>query len=262
MQPAADSFGGFARRAPSRPLRAARALDRAVTWAIGIVLALACALAGYALWDAYATVSSGSLQARLAALKSGDTVSFAELRAINPDVCAWVVINNTGIDYPVVRGKDNFEYLSKDAAGDYSAAGSIFLDSACAADFSEPYEVLMGHHMQYGKMLGDLDKFLDASFFAQNETGALYLPDRTLDLQICAVLQVNAYDGILYGTPVDASRMQALVNKVSSAALYQRDGLPTASDQVIALSTCASSGVNERTVLVCRVVGEREANNG
>ena len=102
------------------------ALDRAVVWALGIVLALALAVSAYALWDAYALANGGDSQARLAALKSGDAVSFSELLALNPDVCAWITIDNTNIDYPVVRGKDDFEYLSKDATGAYSASGSIF----------------------------------------------------------------------------------------------------------------------------------------
>ena len=158
------------------------------------MLALALAVSAYALWDAYALADGGDGQARLAALKSGDAVSFSELLALNPDVCAWITIDNTNIDYPVVRGKDDFEYLSKDATGAYSASGSIFLDSKCSRDFAEPYEVLMGHHMQYGKMFGDLDKFLDEGFFNQNQTGTLYLPDRTLDLQVCAVVKADAYD--------------------------------------------------------------------
>ena len=117
----------------------------------------------------------------------------------------------------------------------------------------------MGHHMQYGKMFGDLDKFLDEGFFNQNQNGTLYLPDRTLDLQICAVVKADAYDGVYYGTPASADRMPALAEKVVQDAVFQRDGLPSASDQVVALSTCASSGVNERTLLLCRVTGERAA---
>ncbi len=259
MRLAADSFGSYGARKPTRALRVACALDRAVVWALGIVLALALAVSAYALWDAYALANGGDSQARLAALKSGDSVSFSELLALNPDVCAWITIDNTNIDYPVVRGKDDFEYLSKDATGAYSASGSIFLDSKCSRDFTEPYEVLMGHHMQYGKMFGDLDKFLDEGFFNQNQKGTLYLPDRTLDLQICAVVKADAYDGVYYGTPAGADRMPALAEKVAQDAVFQRDGLPSASDQVVALSTCASSGVNERTLLLCRVTGERAA---
>ena len=135
----ADSFGSYGARKRTRALRVACALDRAVFWALGVVLALALAVSAYALWDAYALANGGDSQARLAALKSGDAVSFSELLALNPDVCAWVTIDNTNIDYPVVRGKDDFEYLSKDATGAYSASGSIFLDSKCSRDFAEPY---------------------------------------------------------------------------------------------------------------------------
>lgn len=257
MRLAADSFGSYGARKRTRALRVACALDRAVVWALGVVLALALAVSAYALWDAYALANGGDSQARLVALKSGDTVSFSELLALNPDVCAWITIDNTNIDYPVVRGKDDFEYLSKDATGAYSASGGIFLDSKCSRDFVEPYEVLMGHHMQYGKLFGDLDKFLDEGFFNQNQTGALYLPDRTLNLQICAVVKADAYDGVYYGTPAGADRMPALAEKVAQDAVFQRDGMPSANDQVVALSTCASSGVNERTLLLCRVTGER-----
>ena len=88
MRLAADSFGSYGARKPTRALRVACALDRAVVWALGIVLALALAVSAYALWDAYALANGGDSQARLAALKSGDAVSFSELLALNPDVCA------------------------------------------------------------------------------------------------------------------------------------------------------------------------------
>ena len=85
------------------------------------------------------------------------------------------------------------------------------------------------------------------------------LPDRTLDLQVCAVVKADAYDSVYYGTPAGTDRMPALAEKVAQDAVFQRDGMPSASDQVVALSTCASSGVNERTLLLCRVTGERAA---
>ncbi len=33
---------------------------------------------------------------------------------MNPDVCGWLTLDHTKIDYPVVQGTDNFEYLEKD----------------------------------------------------------------------------------------------------------------------------------------------------
>lgn len=46
---------------------------------------------------------------------------------------AWLTIDDTKIDYPVMQGKDNTEYLNKDPYGDYALAGSIFLDGCAAA---------------------------------------------------------------------------------------------------------------------------------
>ena len=48
--------------------------------------------------------------------------------AMNPDVCGWIVMDHTGIDYPIVQGEDNFEYLDKDPLGNPEISGSIFLD--------------------------------------------------------------------------------------------------------------------------------------
>ena len=84
--------------------------------------------------------------------------------AMNPDVCGWIVMDHTGIDYPIVQGEDNFEYLDKDPLGNPEISGSIFLDWQNNRKFTDPYMVLMGHHMQAGKMFGDLDKYSDETF--------------------------------------------------------------------------------------------------
>lgn len=254
MLPATDTFGSYGRRRGLVGLAfsASRAFDRAVTWIIAIILALVCAIAGYAVWDAWHVLNGNDQFA-----KPVDAESFASLIAVNPDVCAWLTIDNTNIDYPVVQGGGNFEYLSRDAKGEYAASGSIFLDAACDRTFCGPYEVLMGHHMQYGKMFGDLDKFLDKEFFEGNQTGQLMLPDRTLELSVVAVMKADAYDHEIFGTPVSSDGMSGLVSHIAERALYQRAGALSATDHTIVLSTCASDGADSRTVVICKVVGER-----
>ena len=238
------------------PLRVARAVDRVVTAAILLALIAVIAFSGYSLWNDYRIINADDGLA-----KPTDSESFSALMAINPDVIAWLTVDNTNIDYPVVQGEDNFEYLNKDARGEDAVAGSIFLDSACDPEFTEPYEVIMGHHMQYGKMFGDLDKFLDQEFFDQNTTASLMLPDRTLNLEVVAVLTADAYDGVIFGTPAGSERMERLVSCLNEKATFQRSEDYSAQDQLISLSTCASSGANARTVLVCKVVGEQTASN-
>ena len=112
--------------------------------------------------------------------------SFEELRAVNPDVCAWLTLDHTNIDQPILQGKDNLSYINTDVYGNFAMAGSIFLDSGCDNGFREPYALLYGHHMADHKMFGDLDLYEDRVFFDQNTTGELILPDRTYKLKIFA----------------------------------------------------------------------------
>ena len=57
-------------------------------------------------------------------------VDFEALQATNSDVVAWIYIPDTSVNFPVVKGPSNFTYLNLDYQGNYSIAGSIFMDIA------------------------------------------------------------------------------------------------------------------------------------
>ena len=100
---------------------------------------------------------------RVAAYRPGS--AGAPTRQLSKDCVAWLHVDDTSIDYPVMQGKTNTEYLNKDPYGDYSLSGSIFLDTRNKPDFSDSYSLTYGHHMAGGLMFGALDDFLkeDAS---------------------------------------------------------------------------------------------------
>ena len=53
--------------------------------------------------------------------------SLQELALINPDTRGWLTIPDTHIDYPVLQGNDDMEYINKDVFGEFSLSGSLFL---------------------------------------------------------------------------------------------------------------------------------------
>lgn len=127
-------------------LKTANSLLSAV---IVLFLVVAGAYSAYALWDnmqVYASVDD--IQSQLLKYKptpgEDNGPTFEELRAINPDVCAWITLDGTKIDYPVLQGEDNLTYINKDVYGNFALAGSIFLDSNCDRSFQEKYSLLYG----------------------------------------------------------------------------------------------------------------------
>ena len=176
--------------------------------------------------------------------------SFSQLKAINPDTVAWLTMDGTHIDHPVVKSVDNFDYLDKGFDGKFYAGGTLFRDFRNES-FEEPYVMIHGHHMAAGAMFGDLEKYLDADFFESNRTGRLLTPDYDYDVEVFAVGVFNAYDVNIYNKlgeefPDEYVRTNAeLIRSVGH-------------DHVLALSTCLDDMTDNRVVVFCDLTNRRK----
>ena len=65
-------------------------------------------------------------------------VDFDHLKAQNPDVVGWLYCEGTPINYPVMQGRTNDDYLYTMLDGSYNKAGSLFLDCAADPGFQDP----------------------------------------------------------------------------------------------------------------------------
>ena len=132
-------------------------------------------IVSWCIYDNY-YIYTHTLEENILKYKPGNSYSLtAEDNPISDEMVAWVTIDNTDIDYPVMQSSDNIKYLNTDPFGSYSLSGSIFLDSRNSPDFSDNYSVLYGHHMERGKMFGALDFFLDSSYLANHTSGSLII---------------------------------------------------------------------------------------
>ena len=60
--------------------------------------------------------------------KDASSTGFETLQHLNKDVCGWISLDGTKVDYPLLQSQDNIKYLDRNAFGDYTVSGSIFLD--------------------------------------------------------------------------------------------------------------------------------------
>lgn len=245
-------------------LKGANAL---VSFVVAVFLIVAGTYSVYALWDneqIYA--AADNVQADMIKLKPKITVtesedeeearaSFDELLAINKDVRAWVTVDNTNVDFPVLQGPDNLYYINKDIYGNFALAGSIYLDSRNNPNFEDSYSLLYGHHMANGNMFGDLDLFKDERFFHDNRTGMLILPDRAYNLEIYACLLVKASEDNIFEPEAVSGDMNKLYDFCTENAMYvHAETIEAArndpSAKTLALSTCSSEFTDARTIVL------------
>ena len=92
-------------------------------------------------------------------------VDLAKARSINKDTVGWIILPDSKINYPIVKSKDNTEYLTTTFEGQTANSGAIFIDMYCAADFSSENTIIYGHNMKNGRMFRALNFMTDKEYF-------------------------------------------------------------------------------------------------
>ena len=242
-------------------------------WVVGGTIAPFClalpqlmlallAFGGFALWQDAALRRGAFVGAELLQYKpaapAADNPTLAGLQTVNPDVCGWLTVDAVGILRPVVQGATNMDYINRDVYGDFSLSGAIFLDSRCAADLTDPYTVIYGHHMDNSAMFGDVARFAEADYFAAHPAGSISLPDAAYTIELFACVVTDAYDTAIYTPERYHDDVGALLDYAAAQAVQQRDIGVTAQDRLVALSTCAGSETNGRVVVLGRLCPLKE----
>ena len=171
------------------------------------------------------------------------------LREISEDAIAWITVDDTRIDYPVMQGKNNKEYLNKNPFGRYSLSGSIFLDARNKSDFSDRYSLLYGHHMDYGAMFGALDEFKDKEYFDSHRTGQLItVGGKMYKIRFFAAVKVLATDELVFRP--NYTSPESLVKMLAQSAMIYEPPDIKGELKLIALSTCQEADTIDRMVVV------------
>lgn len=241
-----------------------RLVDTVVDVLVLLVLLAMMGFGIYALWDEQNIYQGADASVyeiyHPAAQDSDGADGLDKMRKWNPDVVAWLKIDDTQIDYPVVQGEDNLRYVNTDAFGEYSLSGSIFLDYRDAADFSSPNSILYGHHMAKDTMFGQLDEYREYSFFQSHRTGSLYFAGAWHSITFFAFLQADAYDRVLYDPNlIQCGSRTAFYARLCSRAEYFEEIEVSPGTRFISLSTCRSFGGANSRYLLIGVIGGGEA---
>ena len=188
------------------------------------------------------------------------TVDWDALRAVNPDIVAWVYVPDSPINYPVVQGDDNEEYLHKafdGSTGWLASAGTIFLDSTNSPDFSDQNSALYGHHMNDGSMFASLSDWQNNDEFNAHRDIYVLTPQGNYRLKTFALVKTTGDDALVQTTfSSDESYQSYIQDKLDRSVTTQQGEVLSAADirQSMLFSTCEYSRADGRAVLFAAVV--------
>ena len=183
-------------------------------------------------------------------------VNWAGLKAINDEVCGWLQVPGTTINYPVYQSTDNERYLRHTATGEWTWGGQLFMDFECTRPgLVDPVSLIYGHHLNDGSMfeqIAEMDKQekFDAikTIWYVTEQGAYEL--EPLFLYYTQAEDQEARRFTFEST--DAFR-DYLADRLVKAVTYRADAgdILSTTYHVLVLATCNYYEDDGRTLLVC-----------
>jgi len=176
-------------------------------------------------------------------------VDFDSLYEAYPGIVAWIRLENTQIDYPVMQYTDNDYFLSRLPDGTSHRSGSIFLDYRNNSDFSDKSILIYGHMSSAQEMFTPLRNYREQIFFEANPVIYLYTPHHDYKIILfAAYLAHSQYDHPpLYFENDEA--FLSYVEGIKSISLFRSDLVVGTDAIIVSLCTCAYDFDEARLVI-------------
>ena len=199
----------------------------------------ACIFLGlYAWYDENRVVES----AQILAMNEEDVPVYLQNRQTKT---AWIKINGTNINYPIVQGKDNEYYLNHNVDGKVATAGSIFLDYR--NKWSDDFLIIYGHRMSGEQMFGEIVRYRDEGFWNSHRSGRMWMNGDEYELHILAFAVVSVVDASIYTLPKRADNVWI---EMQDKALWLDEKADINGRKLVLLSTCDRDAKKWRNVLL------------
>lgn len=200
----------------------------------------------------------------------------SKLLEINKDVAGYISIPDTGIDYPLMQGKNNNdEYLKTDIYGNSLRAGSIFLDYRNVFDeiengkpIKENSDVLVvyGHNMRDESMFGKLKYYkTDDSYYSKHPLIELNSNYREYKYKIFGIFISDPDDDTEtffdYWNTLNFNNKDEFykfINEIKRRTIINTNVDMKYGDQLLLLSTCNNAVKDGRLVVAARLVRDGE----
>lgn len=192
------------------------------------------------------------------AKNSLDDIEFEKLKKlkeINKDVTGIINVKNTNIYYPIMKSKDNLDYLRKNINGNYDLNGSIFLDYECNIANSDN-TIIYGHNMESDNMFSDLIKYNDRKFFDTHKDINIYSDNNVYKYRVLGVYKLdvtknNSYDFNEYVNRDGNINAENYLKNLHPYQVFYDENVKVNSDsRLLTLATCADSKGDLRTLVV------------
>ncbi|MCR4781477.1 MAG: class B sortase [Lachnospiraceae bacterium] len=187
-------------------------------------------------------------------------IDFDALKAQNSDIYAWLKINNTSIDYPILMSneeEDTDYYLLHNIDHSSGRPGCLYVEKEQSKVFTENFNTIIYGHNMYnnGTMFYDLTKFQDEAFFNDNATFTIETESKIYTYKIyCAVSHDDNHLLYFYDFKTPSGRTKYIDDLKNTSDQYSHVRsdmeVDVNKDKLVTFSTCMTRDSSHRYLVV------------
>lgn len=167
-------------------------------------------------------------------------IDWNDLKSINEDIVAWIEIEHTPVNYPILKDNNNLYYLKHNFNKKYNSNGSIF---TLNKNFIQDDEVIIyGHNMRNKTMFSILGNYLNTNFLKEHQIIKIYTENKNYVATIFSCYSI--------GVNEESNNIRKLCYEDRISYYKTKSNIDTENiedtGKIIKLSTC--SYINAKTI--------------
>lgn len=178
-----------------------------------------------------------------------NALDFKKLKKDNDEIVAWIMVDRTNINYPIVKTFDNDFYLNHDIKKHTKGSGWPFMDYRNRIDLSDDNTIIYGHNLANKTSFGSLTNLFTKEWFKEsNHYIMVVTPEGKHLYEIFSIYTIDPEVYYLQNKFKNNDDLDIFFNTLKKRSIYKFKVDVSKEDKILTLSTCTDDNKQRRVV--------------
>lgn len=170
-------------------------------------------------------------------------IDFNKLKEQNSDTSAFIKVNGTNVEFPVVQTNNNNYYLTHNFNKEYNSAGWIFADYRNKLDGTDKNIIIYGHNTKGNTMFSSLNNILKEEWYNNEENYKIVFvtENEYLVYEVFSVYKIEKEDYYIQTDFEDEKAYTEFIETIKNRSIKDFNIETSSKDSILTLSTCANN---------------------
>lgn len=184
-------------------------------------------------------------------------IDLDELKNTNDETVGWIQVNNTNINYPIVKHNDNEFYLNHQFDKSYNTSGWVFMDYRNDINvINNKNTIIYGHGLQNNALFGSLKKAVDGYWHTELDNLVIKTVNDSSSYlwQIFSIYTMETNNDYIQTEFIDDNDFQDFLNLIHDRSQFDLNSNVSIDDRILTLSTCYSIDGDIKLVIHAKMI--------